>query len=179
MITSFGKIQLTPQTIKIDEPKKNDTKIVTNTSNAPKTAATTIVDQPDKDVVEINTAKTEAKQVKVPENKTETTEEKPSEIKETPKETKHEPIEENKTENVKSKLSGIMKFLPQKDEKISSKSILLASTAASGVAVLVGLLNKKVFETIAIIGAFFTPYLLTKGAEMIKDQHTPKKTDET
>lgn len=79
---------------------------------------------------------------------------------------------QNTSDNISSLFN---KILPKKNEQISAKTILGMSTLASGVALVVGLFNKSFYKTAGIIAAFFTPYLLTKGVEIISEQNVNKK----
>lgn len=86
--------------------------------------------------------------------------------------TEKEKIENNTTlEKTKSIIS---KLMPEKDEKISSKSLLTMSTVASAVTLIALPMTKKVLGSLAMVTAFFTPYLLTKAVDTAKDKESIK-----
>lgn len=176
MIVSFGNTPLKSQTSKEKDIKKsNDSNLKNNTDSKAN------VEKLAKDSVELNTVKLEKiDSVNQDVNKNDVDSKDKAESKSTKNESaelkgskKSDETKINK--NFISKLAVLNKIMPKENEQISAKTILGMSVLASGVAVAVGLFNRSFIRTAGIVAAFFTPYLLTKGVELINDQTLTKK----
>jgi sorbitol-specific phosphotransferase system component IIBC len=178
MIVSFGNSPLKPQTSKEKDIKKsNDNNLKNDTDSK------VSVEKLAKDSVELSTVKPEkldsanedATKVDAVSKDKEKAETKSVKNESTDVKDSKKSEETKINKNFGSKLAVLNKILPKENEQISAKTILGMSTLASGVAVAVGLFNRSFIRTAGIVAAFFTPYLLTKGVELINDQAITKK----
>lgn len=176
MIVSFGNTQLKPQASKEKDIKKtNDNNLKNDTDSKAS------VEKLANDSVELSTVKQEkadstnedlTKNDSVSKDKAETK----SDKNESTKLKDLKKSEETKiNKNFSSQFAVLNKIMPKENEQISAKTILGMSVLASGVAVAVGLFNRSFIRTVGIVAAFFTPYLLTKGVELINDKTLTKK----